>query len=177
MYPFSRGHIHITGPNQSDPVDFHTGFLEDEGDFDLKTLQYLYKTQRELVRRMNLYRGELAAVHPVYPEGSAAGIRSGPLSGDIKDLEYTAEDDEAIDSWIRQTMGTPWHGLGTCKMGKVEDGGAVDASLNVHGVKGLKVVDLSVVGGNVAANTNATALMIGEKASDILINDLGLSKK
>jgi choline dehydrogenase-like flavoprotein len=52
--------------------------------------------------------------------------------------------------------------------------GVVDANLSVYGVKGLKVADLSIVPGNVAANTNATALMIGEKAADIFIKELGL---
>ena len=55
-----------------------------------------------------------------------------------------------------------------------EEGGVVDPGLNVYGTKGLKVADLSIAPGNVAANTNNTALMIGEKAADIVIRELGL---
>jgi choline dehydrogenase-like flavoprotein len=173
-YPFSRGYIHITGPNDTDPIDFKTGFFEDEGNFDIKTMRYLYKTQREIVRRMALYRGEVAILHPAFPAGSSAGVHSGPLTGDIKNLEYTKKDDDAIDEWVRKTVGTAWHGIGSCKMGRREKGGVVDGDLNIYGVEGLKVADLSIVGGNVAANTSSTALMIGERAADIVIKDLGL---
>jgi len=55
-----------------------------------------------------------------------------------------------------------------------ERGGVVDARLNVYGVRGLKVVDLSVALGNVSANTYGTALVIGEKAAVIIAEDLGI---
>jgi choline dehydrogenase-like flavoprotein len=45
--------------------------------------------------------------------------------------------------------------------------------LNVYGVEGLKLADLSVVPSNVAANTNYTAMVVGEKAADIVIKELG----
>ncbi len=53
-----------------------------------------------------------------------------------------------------------------------EKDGVVDANLNVYGVKGLKVADLSIAPENVGANTNNTALVIGEKAADIIIKEL-----
>ena len=56
-----------------------------------------------------------------------------------------------------------------------EKKGVVDASLSVYGVKGLKLADLSIVPRNGAANTNNTALAVGEKAADIFIKELGLS--
>lgn len=46
--------------------------------------------------------------------------------------------------------------------------------MNVYGVKGLKVADLSIPPGNVGAHTNNTAMAIGEKAADIIIRELGL---
>lgn len=52
--------------------------------------------------------------------------------------------------------------------------GVVDPSLNVYGVQGLKIADLSIVPRNIGANTNNTALAIGEKAADILVKELGL---
>ncbi|KAI6549017.1 hypothetical protein MCOR09_011630 [Pyricularia oryzae] len=54
--------------------------------------------------------------------------------------------------------------------------GAVDSSLNVYGVKGLKVVDLSIVPENIGGNTNMTAIAIGEKGADILLRELGILK-
>lgn len=53
--------------------------------------------------------------------------------------------------------------------------GVVDERLNVYGVKGLKIADLSVAPSNVSANTHNTALTIGEKAADIILQDLGLA--
>jgi alcohol oxidase len=53
-------------------------------------------------------------------------------------------------------------------------GGVVDSSLNVYGVQGLKVVDLSVGPGNVGANTYSTALVIGEKGAVIIAKELGI---
>ena len=53
--------------------------------------------------------------------------------------------------------------------------GVVNTNLNVHGVENLKVVDLSIPPLDVAANTNNTAMAIGEKAADIIIGELGLA--
>lgn len=52
VYPFSRGHLHITGPDLGDPVDFKTGFFTDEGQIDIKKHIWIYKKQREIIRRM-----------------------------------------------------------------------------------------------------------------------------
>ena len=53
-------------------------------------------------------------------------------------------------------------------------GGVVDSRLNVYGVKGLKVADMSIGPGNVGANTFSTALVIGEKAAVIIAEELGI---
>jgi len=55
-----------------------------------------------------------------------------------------------------------------------ERGGVVDPCLNVYGVQGLKVADLSICPSNVAANTYSTALVIGEKAAVIIAEELGI---
>lgn len=60
IYPFSRGHIHITGPKFNDPCDLDHGFLEDENEIDLKKHVWMYKKQREILRRMNTFTGEIA---------------------------------------------------------------------------------------------------------------------
>lgn len=53
--------------------------------------------------------------------------------------------------------------------------GVLDERLNVHGVKGLKVADLSICPDNVGCNTYSTALLIGEKAAVLIAEDLGYS--
>jgi len=53
-------------------------------------------------------------------------------------------------------------------------GGVVDPRLNVYGVQGLKVADMSIAPSNVAANTYSTALLIGEKAAVMIAEELGI---
>lgn len=175
-YPYSRGHTHITGPELGDRLDFTTGFFSDPQGVDILKHVWAYKKHREIIRRMETYRGELTAGHPPFPaESKAACVKlKESQSGDIQDIEYSAEDDKVIESWLRSHVETTWHSLGTCKMGLLEQGGVVDERLSVYGVEGLKVADLSVSPLNVAANTMNTAVAIAEKAADIFIEELGL---
>lgn len=168
--------MHITGPSLSSPLDFTTGYLSDPTNFDTTMLVWGYKLSRELVRRTPLYRGELATHHPKFPPGSKAALvdLDAPLPNVTADLEYTPEDDAAIAQHIRETTGTTWHSLGTSKMASRERMGVVDASLSVYGVTGLKVVDLSIAPENVGANTNNTAMVIGEKGASIIAGELGI---
>lgn len=177
-YPYSRGQIHITSPDLDDPAEFDVGFFTDADDVDLKKQVWAYKKQRELMRRTHMYRGELAAGHPKFPAGSKAACveTEAPLTGsEVRDLEYTAEDDAAIVQFLRENVNTTWHSLGTCKMAPREEGGVVNRHLSVYGVEGLKLADLSIVPENVGANTNNTALTVGEKAAAIFIKELGLA--
>ncbi|KAI1123186.1 alcohol oxidase-like protein [Nemania abortiva] len=169
-YPYSRGHMHITGPNIDDRPEFKTGYLSDQHDIDLKTQLWAYKKQREVVQRMSIHRGEISHRHPSFDADSAASY----AVTDPKDVTYSAKDDAAIETWIRQNLTTCWHGLGTCKMAPLEDMGVVDESLGVYGVHGLKIADLSVIPQNVCSNTMNTALLVGEKAADIFARDLSL---
>lgn len=161
-----------------DEVDFKTGYLSDPDDLDIKAQVWAYKKQRSVARGMRFFGGEIAGQHPVFPEGSKAPSTPEETggSGVATDMEYGPEDDEAIEQFLRTSVGTTWHPLGTCKMAPVQQMGVVDENLGVHGVKGLKVADLSIAPKNVAGNTMSTALMIGEKAADMFIRELGLSK-
>lgn len=176
-YPYSRGHIHITGPNITDPIDFDVGYLKDANDIDVKKHIWAYKTQREIFRRMAIYRGEFAGDHPRFPAGSKAAVQEkadGPVADNAERISYTKEDDKAIEENVRKIVTTTWHSLGTAKMAPREEKGVVDGSLGVYGVKGLKLADLCVVPCNVGANTCNTAYLVGEKAADIFIKELGL---
>ncbi|KAH7320772.1 hypothetical protein B0I35DRAFT_427718 [Stachybotrys elegans] len=173
-HPYSYGHVHITGPSLDDPLDFHTGIFKNP--LDCKCLMWAFKKQREIIRRLDCYRGELEIAHPVYSEiSNARSIKlDAPLPRPVKDIEYTAEDDAVLEAWLYKTVANAWHSIGTCKMAPEDKGGAVDGSLNVYGVSGLKLADLSIAPGNISANTANTAFAVGEKAAAIFIAELGL---
>lgn len=156
------------------------GYLTDKGDVDIKKHVWAYKISREMVRRMGIYRGELPSGHPRFAADSKAAVQpvaDGPVEPNAPRIEYTPEDDAAIEESVREIVGTTWHSLGTAKMAPREEKGVVDPNLNVYGVTGLKVADLSIPPENVGANTNNTALMIGEKAADIITRELGIAQK
>ncbi|KAJ3882839.1 hypothetical protein F5051DRAFT_489941 [Lentinula edodes] len=202
-YPRATGYTHISSPtNPWAPLRFDPKFLEDPA--DLSVLRWCYKHARELARRMKSFRGEIPARHPKFcsnssvsgvsngtswtmscngtvyavPTKSTASIvpsASGPFAIDSPKIVYSKEDDRAIDDYIRATVGTTWHSLGTCAMKPREAGGVVDSRLNVYGVENLKIADMSIAPLNVGANTNNTALVIGEKAFLLIAEDLGIS--
>ena len=76
---------------------------------------------------------------------------------------------EQLESDIRNRADTQYHPVGTCKMGQKSDPMAVvDNQLRLYGVDGLRVVDASIMPTLISGNTNAPAMMIAEKASDII---------
>ena len=76
--------------------------------------------------------------------------------------------DEDLLGYIRQSAQTSWHPVGTCKMG-IDAMAVVDSSLRVRGVSSLRVVDSSIMPTLPASNPNAAAIMIGEKAADLIL--------
>ncbi|KAG9316078.1 GMC oxidoreductase-domain-containing protein [Chiua virens] len=175
LYPEAIGHVHITSREDANaPLDFDPESCSKPGDVALLTL--LYKMTRERVRRMPAYRGEVALYHPQFPAGSPAACKEedDPVPISAPDIAYSEQDEEAIVNFIRNTAATSWHSLGTCAMKPRDQGGVVDARLNVYGVEGLKVADLSICPTNVGNNTYSTALLIGEKAAAIIAEDLGV---
>jgi len=77
-----------------------------------------------------------------------------------------------ILEYLRAEVGGDYHPVGTCAMGAVGDSGSVvDAELRVLGVRGLRVVDASIMPVIPNANTNATSIMIGERAADLITVD------
>jgi choline dehydrogenase len=79
-------------------------------------------------------------------------------------------DDEAILEWARNTSTTIYHPTGTCKMGS-DRMAVVNDRLQVHGIDGLRVADASIMPVITSGNTNAPAIMIGEKASDMVLKE------
>jgi choline dehydrogenase len=79
------------------------------------------------------------------------------------------KDEDVLES-ARQIAQTIYHPTSTCKMGS-DAGSVVDARLRVHNLRGLRVVDASVMPTIVSGNTNAPTIMIAEKASDMILDD------
>jgi choline dehydrogenase-like flavoprotein len=74
--------------------------------------------------------------------------------------------DESLDAWLFANIATTIHMAGTCRMGPESDSGAVtDQHCRVRGVEGLRVADTSIMPTVVRRPTNASAVMIGERAS------------
>ncbi len=88
------------------------------------------------------------------------------VGGLLAPTEADLETDESLDAWLYENIATTFHTCGSCKMGPDDDPMAVvDQYCRVRGLQGLRVVDLSVAPNVVRANTNATAIMIAERAA------------
>lgn len=99
--------------------------------------------------------------------------RHKPLSSKISEefrpnSDLPMDDFDATLDWVRSNTASIYHPTGTCKMGQSADA-VVDANLRVHGIEGLRVADCSIMPEIVSGNTNAPAIMIGEKASELIL--------
>jgi len=96
---------------------------------------------------------------------------SGPL-GEIVERNLDpgpgVASDEQLEAWIRAECQHTYHAACTCRMG-AEDDGVLDAELRVHGVDALRVVDASSLPTITSGNTNAPAIMVAERAADLIL--------
>lgn len=81
------------------------------------------------------------------------------------------QSDAEILDYIRQWAVTVFHPVGSCKMGQ-DRMAVVNERLQVHGIRGLRVADASIMPKLINANTNAPAIMIGEKCADMILREL-----
>lgn len=83
------------------------------------------------------------------------------------------ESDGAIDAFIRERVGTLFHPVGTCAMGRGPEAVVDPETLRVHGVSGLRVVDASIMPAIVSANTVAATYCLAEKGADLIKGEVG----
>ncbi|KRA80567.1 GMC family oxidoreductase [Altererythrobacter sp. Root672] len=97
-------------------------------------------------------------------------VATSPLADVVKGEMLPGPDansTETIDAWVRQFVSTAMHPVGSCAMG-IGAEAVCDAQLRVRGIDGLRVADASVMPRIVGGNTNAAAIMIGEKAAALI---------
>ena len=142
LNPRARGSVKLSGKNVDDPLLIDFKFLEDEQ--DLQDMVDGFKVTQKL-------------------------MNAPALSDKIKEDMFTAnvQSDDEIREILRQRVDTVYHPVGSCKMG-VDEMAVVDPELKVYGIAGLRVVDASIMPTVVNGNTNAPAIMIAEKAVDLI---------
>ena len=146
LRPESRGHIRIRSTDPFAPPSMQPNYLSTE--LDRRTAVAAVKAARAI------------AAAPAMQPYVTREVKPGPEAGD----------DAALLEFCRNQGATIFHPSGTCRMGN--DAMAVlDERLRVHGVPGLRVVDCSAMPTLVSGNTNAAAVMMAEKAADMIRQD------
>jgi len=145
LRPESRGEIRLDGPDPRSYPKIIPKYLSTET--DCRTIVDGVKIARKIARHAPLTSKIAEEFRPT-------------ATLDMEDYEGTLD-------WARQNSVSIYHPTGTCKMG-TDAGAVVDPQLKVHGIDGLRVADCSIMPEIVSGNTNAPAIMIGEKASDLI---------
>jgi choline dehydrogenase len=144
----STGSIHVASSSPNQPPAVRFNFLSAQLDRDV-TLGAM-----RLARKI-----------------AAAPTLKGIVTDEIQPGVNVDSDDELLD-WVRNNAETTYHPVGTCKMGR-DPMAVVDDKLRVHGLEGLRVADASIMPTLTSGNTNAPSIMIGEKASRMVLEAAG----
>ena len=146
MRPESKGQVHIVSSDPRRPPAIRFNFLSAPIDAEIT------------VRAVRIARAVMTA--PALAPFQVTELAPGAA---------LTTDEEIID-WVRRVAETTYHPVGTCRMG-ADPLAVVDARLRVHGIAGLRVADASIMPTLTSGNTNAPAIMIGEKAAALLLED------
>jgi choline dehydrogenase len=145
LRPESRGEIRLAGNNPRTYPKIHPNYLSTET--DCQTITEGVKIARRIARHAPLTSKIAEEFRP--------------------QASLDMDDDAGTLDWARNNSVSIYHPTGTCKMGS-DVNAVVDSQLRVHGLTGLRVADCSIMPEIVSGNTNAPAIMIGEKASDLI---------
>lgn len=147
LKPHSRGDVRLASNNPADMPRVNPNYLGDERDMDemIKGLRYFRKT-----------------------------MDMRPLADKIEKVVAPLDmSDEGLAEHCRKVVKTNFHPAGTAKMGADRDRMAVlDSRMRVRGIDGLRVCDMSAVPEIPAGNTNAPAMMLGDRCADLVLGAL-----
>ncbi|HEY1748008.1 MAG TPA: GMC family oxidoreductase N-terminal domain-containing protein [Xanthobacteraceae bacterium] len=139
--PVSRGELKLTANDPAAPIHLDPGYLSQAA--DLNALVHSLEVSIEILEDAAFAKWRKRSV---WPKARTRAER---------------------EQWVRQTCETYHHQAGTCKMG-IDAMSVVDPHLRVYGIEGLRVADASIMPAVTSGNTNAPAIMIGEKAADLI---------
>jgi choline dehydrogenase len=146
LRPESRGFVHIKSADPALPPAIQPRYLSDPIDRDVTT------AGMQLLRKI---MGQPALARYIVEE--------------LAPGKSVASDADLLE-FARQKGTTVFHPTSTCRMGP-DAKAVVDERLRVRGFEGLRVADASIMPAVVSGNTNAACVMIGEKASDMILAD------
>ena len=152
LRPESRGTVRLGSADPLAPVKILNNFLST--DEDRRVLRESFRIMRTL------------ALQPAFD-----GVRGKEFA---PGEHVAADDDAAVDAYVRASLSTVYHPASTCRMG-ADERAVVDADLKVRGIDALRVVDASVFPDLVGGNINAVVIMIAEKAADRILGRTQLS--
>jgi choline dehydrogenase len=146
LRPESRGNVRIKSTDPLQPPSMRPNYLATQ-------------TDRACAIESIKYARKLAATNALRPY----------IESEYKPGPQVQSDDQILD-FARANGATIFHPTGTCKMGS-DPMAVTDASLRIRGIGGLRVVDCSIMPTLVSGNTHAPAVMIAEKASEMILAD------
>ncbi|KDR78172.1 hypothetical protein GALMADRAFT_245205 [Galerina marginata CBS 339.88] len=147
-HPASRGSIHVENKDATVYPKIDPHYFESSIDLE------------NLVEQVKFVRS-LKNVEP-WKSGVVRELAPGP----------EVDTDEGIREFIKNNLSSSWHTVGSCSMLPRSKGGVVDPKLKVYGTTNLRVADISIVPLHIAAHTQTTAYVIGEKVADLIKADL-----
>ena len=149
--PQSRGHLTLKSADPADAPALFPNYLSAEQ--DIVDLRNGFRETRRVF------------MQPAFDDYRGEQLKPGP--------EVNVENDDELDQWIRDSAETLYHPVGTCKMGS-DSMAVTNEHGQVHGIDGLRVVDASLMPTLIGGNTNAPVIMMAEKISDHIRQQLFL---
>ncbi|KAB0791784.1 hypothetical protein PPYR_03584 [Photinus pyralis] len=155
-YPESVGEILLRSADPYDTPKIHTNYFSDPKGEDIRVMLDAVRFSQNLTKTKAFATFNPKLVHV-----------------DVKNCrQFTPDSDDYWKCAIKNIATTVYHLVGTCKMGPQGDPDAVvDSRLRIHGMKGVRVIDASIMPKLVSCNTNGPTMMIGEKGASMIYED------